>query len=515
MTLQAKEDRTGVPARPDARQIGTMFLVSLLICAVWFSVVCSANIRFDTDRMFYSAETAVSQYRRENRSGLAFLLNLFTGGGWDPVLNGALFLLFFVLSCWILWLYLIRFTEGKWQPVWYLLFTLLYGTSPVWAFQFYFSLQAAPVGFGIMLAAAFAGTDVRMHTGEAPKPVALTLWEAAALLCTCFLTVIYQSLIIYYAAAAAMLLFCRLAHGTRCRVSMILLWAARIVLALAAYVMMTHLAPGGQSGYLSGQIQWGKQPVLTCLSNILVEFGKTLLMAHSSHFSLYLPGMILLAVFLVRRKREGNGDRWIWLLLTAAALVLLPMAMSIFQASRPVPRTQFALQVISAFLIVFFAAECISGQRAVRVVRIVCFAAVIIQAVLVLRLGYTDNRRNRWDLNAAERIIQDIREKGLEGQPLVFTGTLPFEDDTILMEKTDVFGLSMFEWSYDPEKPCSATSGAVRLLSAANGKAYKAKSYQKILNEIRETAEQMVSFPEDGYIRPMDGYVIIRLPEEP
>ena len=68
MTLQAKKNRTGVPARPDARQTGAMFLVSLLICAVWFSVVCSANIRFDTDRMFYSAETAVSQYRRENRS---------------------------------------------------------------------------------------------------------------------------------------------------------------------------------------------------------------------------------------------------------------------------------------------------------------------------------------------------------------------------------------------------------------------------------------------------------------
>ena len=31
MTLQAKENRTGVPARPDARQIGAMFLVSLLI----------------------------------------------------------------------------------------------------------------------------------------------------------------------------------------------------------------------------------------------------------------------------------------------------------------------------------------------------------------------------------------------------------------------------------------------------------------------------------------------------
>ena len=42
MTLQAKENRTGVPARPDARQIGAMFLVSLLICAVGVSITIAA-----------------------------------------------------------------------------------------------------------------------------------------------------------------------------------------------------------------------------------------------------------------------------------------------------------------------------------------------------------------------------------------------------------------------------------------------------------------------------------------
>ena len=88
-----------------------------------------------------------------------------------------------------------------------------------------------------------------------------------------------------------------------------------------------------------------------------MEFGKTLFMIHSSHFSLYLPGIALLGVFLARRKRQGPDRQWEWLLAAGIALVLLPMAMSIFQGSRPVPRTQFALQICAAFPVVFFAAD--------------------------------------------------------------------------------------------------------------------------------------------------------------
>ena len=487
-----------------------MLLVSLLICAVWFSIVCSANIRCDTDRMLYSPGTALNQYQRENRSGLAFLLNLFTANGWDPVLNGALFLLFFLLSCWILWFCLFRFTEGKWKPAWYLLFVLLYGTSPVWAFQFYFSLQSAPVGFGIMLAAACAGADARTHTGERIRTPVLALWELAGLACTCFLTVIYQSLIIYYLAAALTLFICRAVHGAECRTSRILLWAARIVLSLAVYAVVTRYAPGGQSRYLASQIRWGSQPLTVCLSNIAVEFGKTLFMIHSSHFSLYLPGIVLLGVFLARRKRQGQDKQWKWLLPAGIGLVLLPMAMSVFQGSRPVPRTQFALQITAAFPVVLYAAE--SGGRH-RALRVLCIAAVIVQAALVVRLGYTDDRRNREDADAAARITEDLREQGLDGRPLVFIGTLPFRDDSLLTEKTDVFGLSLFEWSYDPEKPFSATSGAVRLLSAATGGEYKGGNYKKNPAVIAETAGTMPCYPEEGYIRAAEEYVLVKLSE--
>ena len=258
MSLNAEEKRTGGTTRAQRfRRAGAVLLISLFICAVWFPIAFSANIRFDTDHLLYNRESALNQYQRENRSGLAFLLNLITANGWDPALSGGLFLLFFLLSCWILCFYLVRFTERKWHPAWYILFVLLYGTSPVWAFQFYFSLQSAPVGFGIMMASAFAGMDARLHSGSRPRLPLLALWEAAALLCNCFLIVIYQSLIIFYLTAAVMLLFCRIVHGAGCKPSMIVLWAFRIILSLAAYLFLARLAPSGASRYLSSQIRWG------------------------------------------------------------------------------------------------------------------------------------------------------------------------------------------------------------------------------------------------------------------
>ena len=320
---------------------------------------------------------------------------------------------------------------------------------------------------------------------------------------------IYQSLIIFYLTAAAVLLFCRLLHGAAIKWPAFLLWAARILLSLLLYVWIAKSVRGGESSYLMNQIQWRSQPLLTCLKDIAIEYGKILTISHSGHFSLYLPGMILLIILLVGKLRNQGQTKHetILLVLSAAALLLLPMAISIMEGSRPVPRTQFALQVIGAFLPVCFPAE---TKKACRPLVILLFFAVILQSALVVRLTNTDNRRNEQDLDAANRITADLIDLDTEDKPLVFIGTLPFADDSMDLEKTDIFGLSFFEWSYDPARPGSATPGAIRLLSAVSEKPY-ASPTSAMRSQAAKLASSMPAYPNEGYLFVTDKYCIIKL----
>lgn len=489
-----------------------LLLLSLLLCLVWSSVAVSGNIRLDSDRMLHEKHTALSQYREEGRFGLAFLLEILFPGEWNPWFSGVLFLLFFIASVWVLVISLWQATEGRWPVYCYALFFLLYGTSPVWAFQFYFTLQSAPVAFGMLLSAWTARMDIRLRAEISPSLFFRILWEIAACLILVFLMSVYQSLILCYAAAAVMLLFCRLWDNICITWKTVLFWLGRVVAALLLYILLARTLRGGESPYMMGHIQWRTQPVLTCLENIFLEFGKTIVMVHSGHFSLYLPGLVLLIILLVRR--TGDPEKPLshpgMLIMTGITLMLLPLAISIMQGSRPVPRTQFALQVTSAFLPVFFLGE---YRKSSRWLPALCAAVVVLQSVLVVRLAYTDNQRNKQDLETAARISGDIAAQDASGMPLLFLGALPFRDDSLLMEKTDVFGLSFFEWSWQEDSPSSAGVGAVRLLRAVSGEYYCLVLDPGTIDEAYTRSADMPAYPSDGYLLRTDSCLVIKLSE--
>lgn len=509
----SKQSRPAESCRkdPPRRWRACLLLLSLLLCGIWYAVIVSGNIRLDTDLMITAKDFVPVRYRAEGRIGLALLLGVFFPGAWDPRLSGILTLLFFTASAWPLVIRLWKDTGGKWPGICYALFFLLYGTSPVWAFQFYFSLQSAPVALGMLLAAWTAYLDIRFKTQGGSSPGIRILWEILACLILIFVMTIYQALIVYYAAAAVMMLFCRLLHGAEVSWKKLLPWGARIVFALLAYAVLARMLRGGvENPYLMNQIQWRSQPVLTCLWNIVLEFGKTVLLVYSGHFSLYPLGIVLLIILLVRKTRgaEKQPGKTGLLVLTGIALLILPLAMSILQGSRPVPRTQFALQIVSAFMPVCFMGE--TGNRR-RWLPILCAAVIALQSVLVLRLANTDNERNRQDVETATRITEDLDAQGAAGKPLVITGSLPFTEDTLLMEKTDVFGLSFFEWSWKEGQPASTGVSAARMLGTAGGMDYVLAGDPGIVQEALDLSAGMPAFPEDGYLAVTDAFAVIKL----
>ena len=138
---------------------------------------------------------------------------------------------------------------------------------------------------------------------------------------------------------------------------------------------------------------------------------------------------------------------------------------------------------------------------------------IALQAALTVRLLHTDNMRNRFDSEIQERIIADLDGRGSDGKPIAFIGRLSFSDDSLLLEKRDVYGLSFFEWSDRPEQPGSATAAAVRLLRAYDGTDYQAVTQEELLYRAEELAAEIPAYPADGYILETDEMIVVKLSE--
>ncbi|MBR6029276.1 MAG: glucosyltransferase domain-containing protein [Clostridia bacterium] len=484
-------------------------LITAVIWLLWGPLACSANLRFDSDLMLTRPEETLSRYVSEGRFGLALLLRLFGLNTLNPLRSGLLFLLFFTGAAWLLAGLLKRFS-GRSDPRALCGFVLLYATSPVWAYQVYFTLQIAPVGLGLLLTAALAGLDARWHTDGQPVSLRRGLGLAASTALLCLSLSIYQALILHYLAAAAMLTLCALLKGKRLRGRDSALWGLRVLLSVGGYLLLARLIRGGGSAYLQQQIAWGREPLGVCLRELVFAAGKTALPIHSACFSAWSPGAALLLLLLGRRRREGEKPSAM-LILVSLALLILPLAMNLALGGKTVPRTQMALQMTAAFLpacYLLFA----PGEH--RPLRVLCLLLAALQAALVVRLWHTDNVRAAEDLAAARALSADIETLDAADKPLLFIGERAFIDDSLLMEKKDVYGRSFLEWAADSGAPGRVTPDAVRLLEAASGREFRAYAgWEEPPEELLALAEAMPLWPADGSVLAAEDAVIIRLGE--
>ena len=485
---------------------GWLAAALLLLWIIWMPLVCSSNYRFDSERMLYDAEGVLEQYQSEGRFGLVWLMRLMGLDSWHPVRSGLLFLVFFSLAGLVICLGLNRIAEGRLNRGSALLL-LLYGTCPILAYHLYFTLQIAPVGLAMLLAAGTAWSDARMITERPASVWQAVLRHAVSLVLLVLVMSVYQALIVFYAAVLGIFLFCDNQSRHR-KHGWIRLWitAVRVLLSLAVYILASGLGRHAGYHYIQYQIKWGMEPLLDCLMNIGIEGGKMLVPIHSACLTVFPAAVCMMLYRLIRTKDRGTvrGQAWLYAIL----LLVLPLAMSILVGNRTVPRMQFSLPVIAAFLAVFCGTE--AGKHKKLLCVLGCIM-IVLQTALVVRLQHTDNMRNRFDTEIRDQIIADLDGRGEDGKPIVFIGSRSFTDDSLLMEKQDVYGLSFFEWVYTPERPGSATPAAIRLLCTYSGIPYQAVTQTAKMQEAGELAAEAPAYPAEGYILETDDMIIIKL----
>ena len=484
-------------------------LITAAVWLLWLPFLAGGSIRFDNDLMMTRPDAALARYISEGRPGLVLLLHGLGLTAFNPLRSALLFLVFFTGAAWLPVLFLRRTgSPVSGRSAW--LFVLLYAFSPVWAYQFYFTLQLAPVGLGLLLTAGTACLDTLWCMDERKTPPVRAAQMLLSSLLLGLAVSVYQALITHYLAVAAVLVFSCLWNGRQVRPLRLLIWVLRVVASVAAYLAVARLLRGGESAYLNSQIAWSRQTVPESLIALIRQAGKLLVPVSSVSLSLYPVGIILLVLLLRQHRKAGKPISGI--VLAGIALLLLLLLMNIVLGGPTVPRTQFALQAVAAFLPVFYMAA-VPGKH--RFLKALCIAAVVLQAACVIRLWHTDTLRSRQDESAAREIAAVLEESNPSGKPVLFYGSLPFEDSSVLTEKKDVIGMSFFEWGYSPESPGYSTPGGVRLLEAATGIRAVPYHYYGIPGDLDALARSLPEWPSDGSVLETEEAVVIRLHLDP
>ncbi len=495
-----------------------IILSTIIICISYLPLCVSSNLHFDSERMLVHPEAVYEEFQRFGRLVMLFFTRDLLKGYYHPVFHGLIFLLFQIVSVQLIAYNVDRFLSSTSEGVTkttdkFSLFlgTVLYGTSPIWAFSVYFQHQESILSIGMFFSTVSACLIARifLQEGRDVTPVQRVIMYACATFLLLMDLYIYQALITHYLAVIFLFLF---VYAWKCGkqsgkfiVSILL----HIICVMGLYLISKHFLVPIQDDYLGSMILWKSQPVGECLKGIAIEIGKTVLMIHSGHFSAYVFGLVwLLAIFLKQRRKAERHPVNGWAIIAGLGVISIPFAMSVFLGDRPVIRMLVALPVVAAFLIVI-CQNILGIDRKLFFFLGICF--ITIQVLLVLRLTYTDHLRNEQDMQITQDILAELEEIDTEEKPIIFIGGLPYQDASFLTEKTDVFGRSFYEWIYTPEIPDSATPSAVRILEAVGGcRLNSSYNGEQVANAIQSSAD-MPAYPAEGYIRETDESVVICL----
>lgn len=508
-----------------------LILVSIIAAVICFGFQSlNGNIRIDTEELLNEPGTTLG-WLTIGRFGLVFFKGILGLQVHNAIKSGLLFLLFFCMGSNVLTFSFYHFS-GKNEKYPYWMFLLLYGTSSIWSYQVYFSLQQAEVALAMLLTVIAAFLSVRacfvtMGKGNLIRIVVSTAFLVMSLGA-------YQALAAYYITICIAFFLLHLGKAadetgavptkSQCRT----LWRGigglllQFAAAYVAYVWIANTWFMAAGGYMENQMGWGRLTVLGCVKNVLRTMKNTLLCYGPRNFSFYTLGVLFAcaAGVLVFRKRLWK-ERYqrVLFVLAMAGMLLSPFLMTIYMGEMLVTRSQFALPVTAAFLGMFgigIITDSGYGKKWFMQIAVSCVLLITAaQAGYNLRLTYTDYIRFRQDQVLTDRLIAELKtvNKGEFPEiPVIFVGyRKPALDG--LCARTEMYGWSFYEWDYNKENPTGATHRIAGFVQADTGNVVNEESSEEMRAKAVELAEEMPDFPAKGAVLSTEEFIVVRLSE--
>lgn len=510
-----------------------LILLSAVLAAVFFGVnAFTTNIRIDTEELINQPGTTLG-WLKIGRYGLVLLKRVLGLGTHQVFLSGLLFLIFFTVSGTIICFGMYYFSrKNEKYPYW--MFAILYYSSCIWNYQFYFSLQQAEVALAMCLTAvaAFLTVHAIFKAGGKKRSVWAAAWKllvSAGLLVLCFGA--YQALVTYYITLVIsyflILFVTEIEQKEAEKTSIYLLKAAgAVVHFVAAYMIYGWIAKTWftTTGYMENQVVWGTIGPVQCVKNIIKDVLHVLQNQGAENTSFYTAAVLLsgISVFGIIRKRIWSRDRAALYILVMLGLFATPFLMTAYAGIRPVTRTQFALPVMAAVLAVFL--FYLIKEYGLLPRKVLKYAGggllaltLLLQASYDIRLQYTDTVRQREDAARTELLLSMLKDAGegeTPGLPVLFVGCKRAELDRFC-HRSEMYGWSFYEWDYSTASPTGATHRIAGFVQAYSGIVLNQEFDAAMAEAAVSEAAGMPVFPEEGSIRITGGMAVVKLSEVP
>ncbi len=440
----------------------------ILVLFVHGAKLNSNSIGIDTEDLIHLGTPFYDGWLNTGRQGLVLLKYLTGSVEYNPYFAGLMtlmFLAFSVIAFVMLWDKARGVTDSV--NIWMALGCMvLWVSHPVLVEQFYFTLQGAEIGIGMLLTAlalwlVYCG---RMVNGRRK----LGFYG----LCTGVLLVtfsIYQIFVVFFIFGTVTLLILESLRKESGKKKV--LDAAKDTLPyvgvfLSAFVCNSIITSlfFSESDYLSSQVRWGQLSFRDCIYTIAVH-GRDVLTGQNSVFYSWTYGVLCVIGFVavvLLVKRFGLS-----LLFYYVALMTTPFLMTMVCADVPAIRSQLILPAMTGFMLYldvilagkFVEAKLVrNGQKqcvgicwqGVLLV-LVCLVGTLIQTQVSLRLYYTDACRYAQDEALGRALIAKLQTLiGEDSTPVVVIGSYEFQGNNACVEG-EIIGLSIFEHDVDEE----------------------------------------------------------------
>lgn len=510
---------------------GKLMLLSAAAAVVCFGFQAfNGNIRIDTEELV-NAPGSTLGWLYIGRYGLVLLKRILGLTVHQVIKSGILMLLFFILGG-VLATYGCYHFSGEKEEYPYWLFLLLYITSNIWSFQFYFSLQQAEIALAMMLliAAAIGMCHCCLEKNGKQKGRRLRLlWFLAAGVFLVLGLASYQAMAVFYIAFCTIFFLLHILRvAEEGKENGQNLWAGVALIIVhfcffyAVYTVIADTWFMAAGDYMEGQRNWGTQPVIECVKNILRVARNQLYTVGPRNFSFYTIGIPLTIYAVVKTVKQKRFQRKQNLVLFVAAMLLLlasPFLMTVYSGAMLVTRTQFALPEAAAFLAMYglWMLEKDGGKNSIwaNIVRILGIAVLCLQIGYNLRLHEADRLRYAHDTKLAETVVSALQESvggELAELPVLFVGYRKPELGWF-GRRSEMYGWSFFEWDYSKDNPTGATHRIDGFIKAYTGVSLNGRYTGQMQREAAELSEAMGVFPMENSICKTEEFVVVKLSE--
>ncbi len=502
--------------------------ISILSAILYGKHAFTLNYLYDTDDVLYFGQSTLN-WLEIGRQGAVFTKKLFGLLWYNPYFAGVFGIgLFIVLQ--YLMARLLSLVGTKVSELSLFVFVAVFATSPIWVYQFYFSVQWIEIVWAMLLLVSVELLSYFMFHKRGwykQKPLQKLLIFLAEAIFLIWAFSSYQAMVGVFIALCASLYLLSLTNRSINKemiMDYILRGVWQVSVFSVAYLVNTILTYQffGTSNYVTSQRVWGVWDTARIMEGFKTYFIYSYLgldIQYSWLMGLGTIGVLIVFLAVLIKKKYTWFHKCLYgiaMVMTIASVHL----MNLYCGRATAIRSQVAYPFVLGFLC-FYIVFLLSDKKEAGIVIlkyavlfVVCVGAVR-QMGNTLRLWYTDDIKCRIDMEIMKDVVDEIQELNLGYSPsnqVVFVGNLhpKLNESCYDINPTEysVFDCSVGVscWRRVNEQP----NRLVRMIQSHLGMEFVRADWDRI-EHAREISADMPCYPNEGYVQVREDLIIVKM----